>query len=110
MELLRKRRVEDRACEGARILRLVPREDTVEPRTLDAPSKEDVRRAVADLPCAQRDVVALCELVGMSIKEASEVLGWGESRVKVTLFRARRRLREMLTSDVANSAEGACSD
>ncbi len=58
--------------------------------------REAVRTAVADLPGSQRDAIVLCELSGFSIREAGEVLGWGESRVKVTLFRARRGLRDRL--------------
>lgn len=58
--------------------------------------RERVRLAVKELPAAQRDAIVLCGLSGMSVREASEVLGWGEARVKVTLFRARRRLGELL--------------
>jgi len=91
---------------GAGGLRLVrPEDDPGLPRHSPAEhadrlateeASEAVRRAVADLPAAQRDCVVLCELSGLSIREAAETLGWGESRVKVTLFRARHRLREML--------------
>ena len=66
-----------------------------------------VRLAVAELPGAQRDAVVLCELVGMGIVEAANILGWGESRMKVTLFRARRRLRELLKSHVCEEPEDA---
>lgn len=59
-------------------------------------TKESVRRAVGELPPAQRDVVILCELGEQSIKEAGALLGWTEAKVKTTLFRARARLREKL--------------
>ena len=69
-------------------------------------ANEAVRRAVAELPGAQRDAVVLCELSGLGIREAAQVLGWGESRVKVTLFRARRRLRDLLKDFVRDTAGG----
>ncbi len=88
------------------ILRLIPADGGA-----DGPEHEDtrqaVRRAVVNLPAAQRDAVVLCELSGLRIREAAEVLGWGESRVKVTLFRARRRLRDDLAAYVAPSEDGA---
>ena len=59
-------------------------------------TRDAVRDAVAHLPGAHKDAIVLCELSGLSIREAAGVLGWGESRVKVTLHRARRRLGEML--------------
>jgi DNA-directed RNA polymerase specialized sigma24 family protein len=38
----------------------------------------------------------LYELSGFGVREVGEILGWSESRVKVTLHRARRRLRDLL--------------
>ncbi len=55
-----------------------------------------IHRAIATLPGAQRDVIALFELASMSVKETASCLGWSESRVKVTLHRARRNLRDSL--------------
>ncbi len=88
------------------LLRLVPSEDASTAGETGEDSREAVRRAVAELPAAQRDAVILCEFVGLSIADAASVLGWGQSRVKVTLFRARRRLREMLKELVAGSSAG----
>jgi RNA polymerase sigma-70 factor (ECF subfamily) len=65
-------------------------------------TKNAVRAALAELPAAQRDVVVLCDLLGMKMREAADTLGWGQSRVKVTLFRARRKLRERLAGLEAN--------
>ena len=65
---------------------------------------------VGRLPGAQRDAIVLCELDGLSIREAAEVLGWKESRVKVTLFRARRRLREFLKDYVADGTVRRTAD
>lgn len=70
-------------------------------------SRQALRKAIAELPPAQRDALILCEMVGMGIAEAADVLGWGQSRVKVTVFRARRRLREILQPLVkSEAAEG----
>lgn len=110
LELLRRRRMEDRARECARILRLVQPSEEDRSTLKESDSEIDIRRAVGELPAAQRDAVVLCEWLGMSIKDAAEVLHWGESRVKVTLFRARRALREMLARELTSSTEGMRSD
>lgn len=59
-------------------------------------TKAAVRAAVGRLPENEREAVVLCELQELSLREAGEVLGWSETRVKVTLFRGRRRLRTLL--------------
>jgi len=59
-------------------------------------ARESVRRAIRCLPGAQHDAIVLYELSGLTIKEAADVLGWSEPRVKTTLFRARRRMRDEL--------------
>ena len=82
------------------MLRLVPAVEA--PDSLEADdAREAVRHAVSELPGVQRDVLVLCEYAGCTMREAAEALGWGESRVKVTLHRARRRLREVLRGFVA---------
>jgi RNA polymerase sigma-70 factor (ECF subfamily) len=87
------------------ILKLVPSDDpdvsTAATRTIE--TQDAVRQAVAQLPGPQRDAIVLCELSGFRVREAAEVLGWGESRVKTTLFRARRKLRDMLKEHVSES-------
>ncbi len=77
-------------------LRLVRPDDESEDGTERAEWCKAVRLAVADLPSAQRDAVLLCELAELSQREAAEVLGWTTTRLKVTLFRARHRLRDTL--------------
>jgi RNA polymerase sigma-70 factor (ECF subfamily) len=59
-----------------------------------------VRAAIGRLPENEREAVLLCEIEDLPLKEAAEILGWGESRIKVTLFRARRKLKEMLSTHV----------
>jgi RNA polymerase sigma-70 factor, ECF subfamily len=66
-----------------------------------AETRETVRKAIARLPENEREAILLCEIEDMPLREAGAVLGWGESRVKVTLFRARRRLKDMLAPHVA---------
>jgi RNA polymerase sigma-70 factor (ECF subfamily) len=137
MEFLRRERREQRFRADANVLRLITTDEVREVRRevrLLARSENDVlagesdsrvaspddadrdatreaiHKAIAELSGSQRDAVILCEFVGMSIAKAAEVLGWGESRTKVTLFRARRRLRELLSSEMngdsaADSAE-----
>jgi len=56
----------------------------------------ELRQAIASLPDVERVCLVLCELQGFSLKEAAGTTGWSEAKVKVTLFRARRRLRELL--------------
>lgn len=118
MEFLRRKRLEERSRTAPAIFRLVRSEESPASEistdsdvsatscreSMDEESREAVRRAVAELPGAQRDAVILCEMLGMSIADAGAILGWGHSRVKVTLFRARRRLREMLRNVVDQSS------
>ena len=105
----RRERRDRETIHGPTILRLVPAVET--PDSLEAEdAREAVRRAMADLPAAQRDVVVLCEFSGLSMSEAAEALGWGESRVKVTLHRARRRLRETLKRYVADEGRRVMGD
>jgi RNA polymerase sigma-70 factor (ECF subfamily) len=87
------------------ILRLVPsaEPDRATATALDAETRHAVRQAVAQLPGPQRDAIVLCELNALRVREAAEVLGWGESRVKTTLFRARRKLRDLLKEHVGES-------
>lgn len=59
-----------------------------------------VRAAIGRLPESEREAVLLCEIEDLPLKEAADILGWGESRIKVTLFRARRRLKDMLSPHV----------
>ena len=50
-------------------------------------------RLLAKLEPEDRLVVVLIDRDGFSVKEVSEMTGWGESKVKVRAFRARRTLR-----------------
>lgn len=62
----------------------------------DGGARQLVRNAVAGLPPQQQDAVILCELLELETKEVAEILNWSESRVRTTLCRARRSLRDAL--------------
>ena len=58
--------------------------------------KASVHCAIKKLPPAMRSVIIMRELEGMSFKEIAKVLEQPEGTVKSTVFRARRKLRELL--------------
>ena len=58
--------------------------------------KESVQCAIRKLPPDMRAVIVMREMDGMSFKEIAEVLEQPEGTVKSTVFRARKRLRELL--------------
>ena len=58
--------------------------------------RERLQEAVSDLPPAYRSVVVLKDIYGLSHEEIAESLGISVTACKVRLFRARRRLREVL--------------
>ena len=106
---LRHKRLERISNDRVSILRLTPSESSpdalaeadrrFEPRKWQCFKNEQrdaVRDAVVRLRPAHRTVVTLCHLCDLSIKEVAATLGWKESRVKVTLHRARRALRDIL--------------
>lgn len=55
-----------------------------------------VERALADLAPAQREVVLLSRVAGMSAEEIAEVIGSTPGAVRVALHRALRRLAALL--------------
>lgn len=58
--------------------------------------KQLVRQAVEELPPAMRSTVVMREFEEMSYKEIADELKQPENNVKSTLFRARKKLREIL--------------
>lgn len=55
-----------------------------------------VNRVLAILPADVRLVLIMIDGEGYSIKDAAAATGWSESKVKITVFRYRRKLRERL--------------
>ncbi len=62
----------------------------------DAGLDRAVRRALAQLPDAQREAIELHRFGGLSFAEIAEVAGVTESAVKVRAHRGYERLRELL--------------
>lgn len=57
---------------------------------------DEVRRATAQLPDAQREVITLRFVVGLSVSETARVLGKRENNVKALQHKAVARLQRML--------------
>ncbi len=64
-----------------------------------------LQKAVDKLPDDERGVITLFYLQECSIKEIAEITAYSESNVKIKLFRARKRLWEMLKNTVPSSAD-----
>ncbi|MGE3802814.1 MAG: RNA polymerase sigma factor [Candidatus Kapaibacterium sp.] len=81
---------------------------TVHPDTLPTPAYdqevradiEALRRAIAQLPEKQKEVVVLFEISGLSLQEICEIQGGSLSGVKMRLVRGRKRLAELLGVEV----------
>lgn len=55
-----------------------------------------LNRVLQILPADSRVILILLEAEGYSVKEVAAAMNWSESKVKVTAFRARRKLRETI--------------
>ena len=62
----------------------------------EAPTAEDIRRALGQLAFNQRAALVMRELEGRSYADIAEILGVSTGAVETLLFRARRALREQL--------------
>jgi RNA polymerase sigma-70 factor, ECF subfamily len=62
----------------------------------DAPTGDDIRRALGHLAFNQRAALVMRELEGRSYVEIGEILNLSTSAVETLIFRARRALREQL--------------
>jgi RNA polymerase sigma-70 factor, ECF subfamily len=73
-------------------------------------AREQIRKlleqAVAELPDTFRTVFVLREVEGLGNEETAEVLGVPPATVKTRLFRARRRLQEMLAPELGTALSG----
>src|SRR5438552_16132292 len=76
----------------------------------EAPSAEDIRRALGQLAFNQRAALVMRELEGRSYADIAEILGVSAGAVETLLFRARRALREQLEGSLTcHQAELAIS-
>jgi RNA polymerase sigma-70 factor, ECF subfamily len=66
--------------------------------------REELRRAVAELPGIYRQVFALRDLEEMNIEETAEALGINTGTVKVRLHRARLMLQKRLAPNLKKMA------
>jgi RNA polymerase sigma factor (sigma-70 family) len=62
----------------------------------EAPTADDIRRALGQLAFNQRAALVMRELEGRSYADIAEILGVSAGAVETLLFRARRALREQL--------------
>jgi RNA polymerase sigma-70 factor (ECF subfamily) len=69
---------------------------------LSAELRTTLETSLLELPESLRLVFVLRDMGGLSTEETAETLGLGESAVKVRLHRARKRMRELLASYLAN--------
>src|ERR671924_352921 len=76
----------------------------------EAPTAEDIRRALGHLAFNQRAALVMRELEGRSYQEIAEILDVSVSAVETLIFRARRALREQLEEGITcHEAELAIS-
>jgi len=66
--------------------------------TINQETKQLVHRAIGELPPSMRSIVIMRELEEMSYKEIAAVVKQPENSVKSTVFRARKKLREILNN------------
>jgi RNA polymerase sigma factor (sigma-70 family) len=76
----------------------------------EAPTGDDIRRALGHLAFNQRAALVMRELEGRSYTEIAEILDLSTSAVETLIFRARRALREQLEGSLTcGEAEFAIS-
>ncbi len=76
----------------------------------DAPTGDDIRRALGHLAFNQRAALVMRELEGRSYAEIADILEVSTSAVETLIFRARRALREQLEGSLTcGEAEFAIS-
>lgn len=65
-----------------------------------------MERAIARLPDSFRTVFVLRDVEGMSVEETAETLDIPSATVKTRLFRARRRMRDILAPELGGAVAG----
>jgi RNA polymerase sigma-70 factor, ECF subfamily len=77
----------------------VPWEEEVEDRVRADRLTKSIQIAIDQLPSAQRDVLTLRDVEGMTATDACQILGLGQGHQRVLLHRARSRLRNVLEAE-----------
>ncbi len=73
------------------------REVAMKPNAAELAATHDLVTKLLDtLGAEDRLVVTMMDLEGLSVAEVQERTGWGESKIKVRVFRARKKLRGAL--------------
>ncbi|RPF53277.1 RNA polymerase sigma factor [Aquisalibacillus elongatus] len=62
-------------------------------------SEKELYHALGNLKRSYRDVIILRKIKEFSVKEASDILGWKEEKVRVTLTRAIQALKRQLEKE-----------
>ena len=70
-----------------------------EERLIGSERRRQIAAAVDKLPERQRTVFTLCQMAEQTTSEVSRALGLSEATVRVHLFRAVRKLRQLLERD-----------
>lgn len=70
-------------------------DESAPPDSAAGSARELVGKLLSKLSPEDRLVITLLDLEEKSVKEISELTGWGQSLVKVRAFRARRKLRKL---------------
>lgn len=83
----------------------VPWVEEVDDRVRAEAMTKTIRVAIDQLPSAQRDLVTLRDVQGMSAAEACEIMGLEQGHQRVLLHRARSRLRNALEAEFGEVAE-----
>ncbi len=65
--------------------------------------RKEITRALDSLPESYREVLILRDVEQLSIAETAEVLGVTQATVKIRLFRARLRMRNLLAPSLAGT-------
>ncbi len=76
--------------------REVPLEDAGDPPAPSDAKRLILEEAISRLPPREREAIRLFYQGGLSGREAAEVMGVSPGNFRVILYRARRRLRELL--------------
>lgn len=76
-------------------------EADLESTPIDPTLKIEVERLLSTLPPADRFVLLMMYGEGWSVAEIADKVGWSKSNVKVRLFRARKKLRQVLEGETS---------